>query len=713
LALVLGIAILGYVTVGTGGSGGGLLLISVGLLAIGLFRARGEPAQSAVISKILSRSLMLLPGALVVYLSFNAGGFSPGSPARVAVLLALILAARLALASDVRRPGRLGGAIILAFVGYAAWVLASAAWSGAPERAMTSVDYVFVYGLGFVLFATSASGSRDIAWVMRGLALGSFIVCTAAFLSRAVPTQWPISARLDTPRLSYPLTYWNALGLLAAMGVVLCVGLTSHDREPRALKALSAAAVPLLATTLLLTFSRGPIAACMIGLIVYIVFGRPRSLVTAAIVVGPTTALAVVTAYRATSLQTILNGSAAQARDGHHLALIVAVCMLVAGGSRMLIAGLDPLLLRIGATRAPIPRIAIRTGWACVLGVAVVLALALDVPGAAHTEYSRFVDGDVGGTGPQLRDRLSFVGADGRIALWKVAFHEFDSAPLAGTGAGTYAVVYAATRPDAAQVLNAHSLYFENLAELGAIGAALLACIVLGSLVVVGRRARMPDRTLYAAALAAAVAWAIHAGFDWDWQMPAVTLPAFVLAGAAVGSSKPSVSVSHRRSTTLALMVLVIAIVPALMSVSQVHLDNALADFGQGDCASATMEARSALAPLSFRTGAHEVLGYCHAAAGAGIAAESELRRAVGDDPKSWEPRYGLAIVDAAAGHDPRPEIRVALELDPLEAVILSAKARFAGPPSAWSDDAVAAPLPVDGQYGTDLAALQADRQRH
>ena len=38
-----------------------------------------------------------------------------------------------------------------------------------------------------------------------------------------------------------------------------------------------------------------------------------------------------------------------------------------------------------------------------------------------------------------------------------------------------------------------------------------------------------------AAGLAAGLAaWAFHAGLDWDWEMPAVSLPALLLAAAAI-----------------------------------------------------------------------------------------------------------------------------------------------------------------------------------
>jgi hypothetical protein len=33
-------------------------------------------------------------------------------------------------------------------------------------------------------------------------------------------------------------------------------------------------------------------------------------------------------------------------------------------------------------------------------------------------------------------------------------------------------------------------------------------------------------------------AWAVHAGLDWDWEMPAVTLPALLIAAASVAWSE-------------------------------------------------------------------------------------------------------------------------------------------------------------------------------
>jgi len=329
----------------------------------------------------------------------------------------------------------------------------------------------------------------------------------------------------------------------------------------------------------------------------------------------------------------------------------------------------------------------------------------------ATDQYHAFIKGNVLPNQSQVRDRLTNIGADGRITLWQLALKEFDSAPLAGTGAGTYPLAYATHRQDSTQVVNAHSLYFENLGEVGIVGFALLVCLLLGALIAIARRIRRPERTLYAAVLATVLVWTIHAGADWDWQMPAVTLPAFVLVGCALGRRGPerSTGTLGRRHSVLAVVVLLTAVGPALLAVSQRRLDAGLAAFAHGDCPAATHEASGSLTPLGFRHAAHEILAYCDAARGDRSGAAAEMTSAVRDDPLNWEPAYGLAVILAATGHDPRPAARAARALNRHEPLVNILEAKFHKDRGRqWVTDAGIAPLPVAGQYGTAIIVLAA-----
>jgi O-antigen ligase len=124
--------------------------------------------------------------------------------------------------------------------------------------------------------------------------------------------------------------------------------------------------------------------------------------------------------------------------------------------------------------------------------------------------------------------RFGSVGSN-RYAYWRVALRTFADHPLEGTGAGSFRVDWLRERPFRESVRDAHSLYFETLAELGIVGFALLCALLAGVLLAV-RRALADDRALATGPAAALVVWAVHAGVDWDWEMPAVTLLAVTLA---------------------------------------------------------------------------------------------------------------------------------------------------------------------------------------
>jgi hypothetical protein len=196
-------------------------------------------------------ALLLLPGALAVYTAFHGGGYFAGTQGKLAVLLAVILLLRFTVAEN-----PFGGAsAALAVAGgalalLAAWILLSASWSDAPARALLEFDRALLYVLALVVFATLPMTAARLAWLLRGVAGAAIVVCTVALITRTLPHVWPVSPGVANERLSYPITYWNTLGLLGALGVVLCVHFTCSEREPRWVRALAAAALPILAATI-------------------------------------------------------------------------------------------------------------------------------------------------------------------------------------------------------------------------------------------------------------------------------------------------------------------------------------------------------------------------------------------------------------------------------------------------------------------------------
>jgi O-antigen ligase len=132
-----------------------------------------------------------------------------------------------------------------------------------------------------------------------------------------------------------------------------------------------------------------------------------------------------------------------------------------------------------------------------------------------------------------------------RPTYWRVAVEDGAAHPLRGSGAGSFDDYWREHRPLPAFVRDAHSLYLETTAELGLVGLALLLC-ALGTPLVAAVTA--PDRTRFATATAAYVAFLVHAGLDWDWEMPVTVLAglaccAAVLAGVRGGALERSLSV--------------------------------------------------------------------------------------------------------------------------------------------------------------------------
>jgi hypothetical protein len=263
--------------------------------------------------------------------------------------------------------------------------------------------------------------------------------------------------------------------------------------------------VPLV-TGLWLSYSRGALAAFVVGLLALAALALTKAQLRA---IG----IAVVTGVPAAVVADKLSGvralEGARTRDGAvMLAVLVALCALAACAV-WFSARLDPSPLTT-------PRWArIATAVAVVVAAAGVVAFAARDSG--HSAAA-------GASAQRLKSLES-----NRYDYWKVAIEDgFAKHPVKGTGAGGFAVIWLQHRDVSERAKVAHSLYVETLAELGLPGFAVLLMFVAGVALV----ARQPGPA------AALVAFATHSALDWDWQMPAVTLVALVLAGSCIAAAE-------------------------------------------------------------------------------------------------------------------------------------------------------------------------------
>ncbi|MDQ6817566.1 MAG: hypothetical protein M3018_09225, partial [Actinomycetota bacterium] len=111
--------------------------------------------------------------------------------------------------------------------------------------------------------------------------------------------------------------------------------------------------------------------------------------------------------------------------------------------------------------------------------------------------------------------------------------------------AGGWAVDWLRYRKIGAFARDAHSLPLQTLAELGLVGLALLLAFLWGIARAAGRAIRSRP-SLAAGAIGGFVVWLAHSPLDWDWQMPALTIVAIVLAGLVVALAAEDVAVEPR-----------------------------------------------------------------------------------------------------------------------------------------------------------------------
>ena len=637
----------------------------------------------------------------MIALAFQSGGYGTRATAFAATELTLLLAVWLVLASSplagLTRPFAIA---VLALAALSVWAASSSIWSQSPGRAAPEAVRTMLYSATLALFGLVAATPRRARLMVLGIAAAAVAVAVAALASRTLPEIVSRSPGLNLDRLAYPITYWNGLGLLAAVGAVLCAHLTCHESEPAWAKRLAAAALPLLAATVHATLSRGAALAALLGVAVYLILTRPPALLSVGAAVVVPTAGALVAAQVATADRfTAVTPDAATLADGRWLALALAACALAAGVLR---GTAGRVLARRAEQREPRRRrVAVRASWrwlaaASVAGVLTV-ALVTGVVSAYHEQRS-------GKGAPAGASRLLGTGSSGRSAYWAVALKSAKDHPILGQGAGTFDLAWARQREVARlSVHDAHSVYLETLGELGPVGLALLL-IALGTIALgLLRRVRRggPDAALWAALLTVSLAWLVHAGVDWDWELPAVSVWLFAVGGAALAEQPETAHAGlapSRRRYMLRWAVVGICVLAAILSgrlaLATARFDAAVAAAEAGDCPTAEARSRDSL-HLRDHSAPYVVLAWCERARRP-EAAKQAMAQAVRLDPEDWRLHYDYALVLAAAGDDPRAEADAARVLNPRDPdVVKAAEAFAAGMPKSWPGYARRAPFPL------------------
>jgi hypothetical protein len=597
--------------------------------------------------------------ALVAAATSSQGGYFSQSWGWIA--LAFIAAVSLALITESgTSPGRLRIAFTALIVAFGIWVALSATWSLTPAGSLREVERMLVY-VALAATVTFVMRRHDAPAVAGGVLVGSVAVAGYALGTRLFPDRLE---SYDSPTLPYrlaePIGYWNSLGLLAAMGILLALGVVAHGRRVTFV-ALAGACLPVLAATLYYTFSRGAWGALAVGVVALITLDTHRLRLTwVALAVAPVSACCVAVASRYEALTTEDATRADAVAQGHRFAAVL--------GGLVIVSALCALAARLVASRLRAPRWAARAldaGYAAVAVVAVVTGLVLaGGPRDALAEIEERFDAPPAAFGANLNERLFSASGNGRAESIGVAWDAGRERPIAGHGAGSYEYLWYEDRVRPAVIRDAHSLYAETFAELGVVGIALLGLALLVPLIAAARARR---RRLVPAGAAAYVAWVAHAAMDWHWEVVGVTVAALLAGGVALLAAERNEVHPLPNTARWPLLAGSVALtVCALVSlVGNQALFAGRTAVAREEWEEAREHARWAetLLPWSFEP--HVVLGDAAAGAGDRKRALEEYRQAVEVDSRNWT--AWLRLGQVARGAERRAAYERVHELNPRE----------------------------------------------
>lgn len=592
-------------------------------------------------ARLAAAAPFLLGMLLTGLLAGDHGGYWPTSWGWAT--LALVWAAALALVLRDVQVSRLELVWIGGLVALTAWTALSWFWTASRTQTALEVERTLVYTGAAVAAAAvvRSAGYRGLLW---GVWAGASAASLYGLATRLLPDRLGVTDVIAGYRLSSPVGYWNGLGLLAAIAAMLALGLAAHGR-PAAGRAAASASLPLLVPTLYFTFSRGAWIALAAGLAAAVALSPRRlQLISALLVQAVPAAVALGLAYRAKPLR-LLDAPASQAvHAGHTLAWQLVLVSLAAAA----------ITLAYGrvADRLRFPEV-VRRGYAALLAAAVLAGFGAVLvhyggPAAAISHLRRSIGSSPPAQGSDLSTRLFTLSSNERLRQWHVALDEWRAHPVLGSGAGTYAEYWAAAGKNQGQLLDVHNLYLETLAELGPIGLTLLAAALLVP-IVAAIRAR--ERTLIAIATGAYVAWLAHAAYDWDWELPGVTVAAILCASAVLAAARRRARTPPATRARWTLLAVTIGVgVAALLGLLG---NQALARSGnamkQGNFAAAAAAAADARRWAPWSAQPWQQLASVRIVQGDRAGALAAYRKAVAKDPRDWELWLSFASVSTGA----------------------------------------------------------------
>jgi O-antigen ligase len=475
-------------------------------------------------------ALRVAPAAAVVLAALTLSWREQGSIARTewlpfAVLLPLVLATVL-LASGAISTTRPLPAALVGLVGLSLWSGLSIAWSPVPSLARDESLLYLLYAVALAIPALTLKneGERVAVVALVGGAGGLLALGAAVHLIMDSSPDDFVGARL-----TFPVTYVNANAAAFLLGVWSALALASRRALPLLVRASMLAAAAAALAAWVVTQSKGAgIGLAASALVVLAVSpDRLRLLLAAAM-----PAVLVAAAYAPLTAPFRTDTDAELVATGADAGRAILVVAAVAFGLGLVYAGADRLL-----DLSPRARDAVGRATAVGLAVALLAVLGLaavrvgDPADAVADRWDAFRTPLTEETGSSHFVNLG----SNRYDFWRVELAGFRDHPLAGVGARGFVTEYQRERRSVEQPARGHSVVFDALLETGIVGVALLGLAVGAILVGLARRAASVAGI---AALGTFAYFFVHGLGDWIWTFPALGVPVFTLAGAALSEGE-------------------------------------------------------------------------------------------------------------------------------------------------------------------------------
>lgn len=490
-----------------------------------------------------------------------AGGTELGRTTVAEILVVAACAALIIAALFSRRRGPVRGAVpLIALAALVGFTALSVGWSVVPDLSFIEAGRSFAY---LAVFAGAIAAARLAPTaspvVLRAALAACVVVCLYGLVSRV----WPgaLAPTEQAARLGQPFGYWNAIGSMAAIGVIPAMWMGAKRSSGTLERALAFPACGVLMLAMLLTQSRGAVVALAFGAIIWFAFVPLRLRSLSVLAVGVAGA-APVTVWALSKAAFTVGGTPLVQREAVAgtfglLVLLMIVLLLVAG-----------LAASYGMARV-VPTMRVRRR----IGLVVVAAL-LALPLALFTSVAssdRGVSGTISDRVDELTSESAGAPAEGagrltdsassRPRYWREAGDVFSERPGKGTGAGTFYVSRLRYRKDQLVAQHAHGYIPQTMSDLGVVGVVLsvltllawIACAARAvALVPRIRRRREPrppiewtgERTALLGLVVVAVVFGVQSAIDWTWFVPGVTAVALAAAGFVAGRGAFAASAS-------------------------------------------------------------------------------------------------------------------------------------------------------------------------